>query len=311
MTNTPYIFENKTYLVLTSNLTSLIAGVIDSILLSGSGIVIVTDSEKTQKEISQNVGILPFLVPVPPSSDNQSFFFDNMPGKLQSMEIELFPIWKGLSIDRLRFWQLNNGLIDEFIFKLSFDVAVVDFDLVSPLSVTWDCFDDTILVKNRTFRTPEHLAYLQRGRAIKQVVTDKEIDIPYLERALGGNKAVVWQAEKPFEPPVEKQHKGECIYYDKRYIWQFNEYIERYGLKQPISFDERSIDMFHKCHNVPNVDVLPPSTVTKPETLVMFAYDEEVIDAINPQRIAIYDPYGVNMADVTSIGDERVVLING
>ena len=136
---TPYIFNgNKSYLVLTDNLTSLMAGVIDSILLSGSNITIVTSRKETQEAIAHNVGLPSFLVPVPSHSDNQMFFRTQMPGELDGMEFESFPLWKGLSIDRLRFWQVNNGLLNEFISKINYDIAVIDFDLMSPLSSVWE-----------------------------------------------------------------------------------------------------------------------------------------------------------------------------
>lgn len=312
MTDTPYIWEsNKTYLVVTDHLTSLIAGVIDSILVSGSGVIIVTSNSKTQKEIAQNIGILPFLIPIPSNNDNRSFFFDNMPGNLEELEVQSFPLWKGLGIDRLRFWQVNKGLLEEFVSKIKFDIAVIDFDMMSPLSSGWDMFDNIVVVKSYTLRTPEHYAFLKRyTKSINRVVTDKEIDKDYLKQ-IGVNNVSVWQAEKPFEPPIEKEYGDPCIYYDKRYIWQFNEYVERYGLLQPISFDQRSIDMFDKCHQLPNVQVVPPKAARTPSVLIMFAYDEEIIDAINPHKVMIFDPYGVNKAAEMFVGDDRVGFVNG
>lgn len=312
--DTPYIWEsNKTYLVATDHLTSLIAGAIDSILVSGSGVIIITGNSKTQKEIAQNVGILPFLIPIPSNNDNRSFFLDNMPGNLEELEVQSFPLWKGLSIDRLRFWQVNTGLLEEFISKINFDIAVIDFDLLSPLSSVWDMFDNTILVKSQTLRTPEHFAFLKRYTdlgMVRGVITDKNTDKNYLKQ-IGIDNVSTWQAEKPFEPPTEKEYGDVLIYYDKRYIWQFNEYVERYGLSQPISFDQRSIDMFDKCHQLPNVQVIPPKAAMTPRMLIMFAYDEEVIDAINPQKVMIFDPYGVNKANEMSVGDDRVEFISG
>ena len=89
--DTPYIFNgNKSYLVLADNLTSLMAGVIDSILLSGSNITIVTSRKETQEAIAQNVGLPSFLVPGPSYSDNQMFFRTQMPGELDGMEFESF-----------------------------------------------------------------------------------------------------------------------------------------------------------------------------------------------------------------------------
>lgn len=308
--DTPYTWENKTYLVLVDSLTSLTAGAIDSILVSGSGIIIATSNVKTRNEIAQNVGIIPFLIPVPTSNDNKSFFYNNMPGNLEDLEIESFPLWKGLSIDRLRFWQVNTKLLEEFISKVDFDEAVIDFDLLSPLSPCWDMFDSISLIKNGTLRTPEHFAFLKRYSelgVISGVVTDKEQDKIYLKQ-FGISNVSVWQAEKPFEPPIEKTYGEPCIYYDKQNIWQFNEFVERYGVLQPISFDQRSIDMFPKCHHY-NIEVLPPTAVTRPERLFMFSYDEQVIDRINPKQVIIFDPYGVNMAREMMAGDSRVVEV--
>lgn len=309
--DTPYTWENKTYLVLTDRLTSLIAGVVDSVLVSGSSIIIVTSDRQTRSEIAKNIGVAAFLVPVPGKNDNRSFFYDNMPGSLQDLEIESFPLWKGLSIDRLRFWQVNRDLLEEFISKIEFDTAVLDFDPMSPLSAVWDCFYDITLVKSGTLRTPEHYTFMQKHKGIiNGVITDKEIDKPYLKQ-LGIETASVWETERPFEPPVDKQYGEPAIYYDKRYLWQFNEFVERYGQIQPISFDERSIDLFPKCHNI-KATVLPPTAVTRPSRLFMFSYDEEVIDRIDPQQIVIFDPYGVNKAREMSCGDARVVeVMNG
>lgn len=316
--NTPYTWENRTYLVLTDSLTSLIAGVIDSILVSGSSIIIGTSNQKTRSEIIKNIGITPFLIPVPGKNDNRSFFYNNMPGSMEDLEIESFPLWKGLSADRLRFWQVNNELLKEFISKISFDTAVIDFDLLSPLSSIWEEIGQLIILKNQTLRTPEHFSFLVRNRErVEYVVTDKEMDVSYLSQA--DLQAEVWSVEKEFEPPIEKVYGLDAIYYDKRYIWQFNEYFDGKHLvigntkfPQAISFDSPSIELFPRCHPNAHVQVVPPNTITTPKRLIMFAYDEEVIDRISPKEVLIYDPYNVNRAVEMSVGDERVVrVING
>ena len=130
-----YVFDSsKTYLVLADNLSALLAACIDSILVSGGNIVIVTSKQETQQEIASKVGINPFLIPVPGHADDEAFFNNNMPGSLEDLEFKRFPLWKGLSIDRLRFWQVNNGLLNEFISKINFDVTILDLDLMSPLT---------------------------------------------------------------------------------------------------------------------------------------------------------------------------------
>lgn len=304
--NTSYIFDTKTYLVLTDSLTELIASAIDSFLISGSSTIIVTSRKEVQKAIAENIGLQSFVVPVLNENDNGLFYQQNMPGSLE-LEIEKFPLWKGLSIDRLRFWQVNNNLLKEFVSKLDFDTVVIDFDPMSPLSSVWDLLDDIILIKNETLRTPEHFAFLTKNsEKISKVITDKEMDVAYLN----GLNSVVWETEKPFEPPIEKVYADRAIYYDKRYIWQFNEFVEKYGYVQPISFDDRSIDLFNRCHPHVRGEILPPSAVVTPSELIMFAYDERVIDAIKPQKVAVFDPYGVNMTKDMIVGDERVGVIN-
>lgn len=311
--DTPYIFDSKTYLVLTDNLTSLVAGFIDSALLSGSNIVIVTSRKQVREQITNNVGFPTFLVPIPPANDNKLFFSTNMPGNLEELEYKSFPLWKGLSADRLRFWQVNNGLLKEFISKISFDTAVIDFDLLSPLSSVWEEIGQLIVLKNQTLRTPEHFSFLIRNKErIEYVVTDKEMDIPYLSQA--NLQTRVWDVEKEFEPPIEKVYGPDAIYYDKRYIWQFNEYFDgkhqvvgNTKFPQAVSFDNPSIELFPRCHPNAHVQVVPPNTVTTPNRLIMFAYDEEVIDRISPKEVLIYDPYNVNRAVEMSVGDDRVV----
>lgn len=302
------ILQNKTYLVLTNNLTSLIAATIDSALIAGGNIVIVTSKKEVQKAIADNVGLPSFLVDIPPSSDNRLFFDRHMPGSLEDLRVENYELWKGLSIDRLRFWQVNSDLLAKFISNINFDTVVVDFDLMSLLSPVWDSLDKPfILVKNRTLRTPEHYLFMVKNKSkIELVVTDKEMDGEYLESI--GVKTAVLEAEKPFEPPTEKVYGEKVIYYDKRYIWQFNEYVERYGWFQPVSYDNRSIELFTKCHGFKS-GILPVKTVKTPEQLIMFTYDEEVIDAMKPKEVLIYDPYQVNMAKETAVGDERVFIL--
>lgn len=308
--DTPYIFDSdKTYLFLVDNLTALVAAAIDSVLLSGSGIIVATNNEKTQREMAQSVGIQAFHIPLIPSHDNRLFHENNMPRSLESLDdFKLFPLWKGLSIDRLRFWQINRGLLEEFLSKLNFDVLVADFNIHSPLSSVHesDRFDKMVLIKNGTLRTPEHIAFIERNNGrILSIISDKEIDKPFI--AAVGSNPLIWVAEKEFEPPVDKEYGRPCIYYDKQYIWQFNMYVERLPLFQVVSLDERSIEMFPRCHNI-NTNILPVTAVTRPERLIMFAYDEQVIDRIEPKEVLIYDPYGANRAYMTSIGDDRVTI---
>jgi hypothetical protein len=304
-----YKFDSaKTYLVLTDNLSHLIAAAIDSVLLAGANIVIVTSNPKAQKEITEKIGITPFHVTVPPLSDDNQFFLGNMPGSLEDHVFNGFPLWKGLSIDRLRFWAINNNLLQEFIGNIHYDETVIDLDLMSPLtSLPIEMYRDATVVKNATLRTPEIYSFLQKLNP-KAVVTDRQMDVPYLDHFLDATK-MVWEQDKPFEPPVDKQYGLPVIYYDKRYIWQFNEYVERFDFAPPISFDKRSIEIFTRCHPVSGMYVLPPNAIGTPETLIMFAYDEQVIDTIKPKKVTIFDPYGVNMAQVMSMGDERVTLL--
>jgi hypothetical protein len=306
---TQYSFNpSKTYLVLTDSLSSLIAATIDSLLVSGANIVVVTSKSKVQQEITEKIGITPFHIPVPPLNDDHQFFLGNMPGSLEDLVFEGFPLWKGLSIDRLRFWQVNNDLLKKFIEKIDFDISIIDLDLMSRLtSLPIASYKESIVVKNATLRTPEIYSFLQKLQP-SAVITDKEMDIPYLDHFLDTTKKV-WAQEIPFEPPIDKVYGPPALYYDKRYIWQFNEYVERHEFVPPISFDERSIEVFSRCHPVGGMYVLPPSAIATPETLVMFAYDEQAIDAIKPKRVVIYDPYGVNMAEIMAIGDERVTVL--
>lgn len=306
---TQYHFNpSKTYLVLADSLSALIAATIDSLLVSGANIVIVTSSSKVQQEVTEKIGIVPFHVPIPPLNDDRRFFLGNMPGSLEDLVFNGFPLWKGLSIDRLRFWQVNNDLLRKFIERIDYDSVVLDLDLMSPLtSLPIGMYKDATVVKNATLRTPEIHSFLQKLQP-SAVITDKEMDVPYIDHFLDATKKV-WAQEVPFEPPIEKVHGPPALYYDKRYIWQFNEYVEKHEFIPPISFDTRSIEMFPRCHQINGAQVLPPSAIATPETLVMFAYDEQVIDVIKPKQVTVYDPYGVNMAEIMAIGDKRVTVL--
>jgi hypothetical protein len=56
--------------------------------------------------------------------------------------------------------------------------------------------------------------------------------------------------------------------------------------------------------------VLPPNTKPKPVELIMFAYDENIVNEIDPEKVFLFDPYGVNMASELSVGDSRVEFVD-
>jgi hypothetical protein len=117
--------------------------------------------------------------------------------------------------------------------------------------------------------------------------------------------ALIWADEKPVILPTQRdlEHRGAQIYYDKKYIWQFNEYENKEKLPV-VSLDERSIETFPLCH--PQSGVIHPPRMNV-EKLIMFGYDEGVIDTLNPLSVKIYDKYGVNMSKEMSFGDNRVI----
>jgi hypothetical protein len=181
---------------------------------------------------------------------------------------------------------------------------------MSSISVVYDNLSNLILLKNRTLRTPEHYNFMSQNKGrIKCVISDNENDIEYVDTL--NIPTVVWCNEDKLILPTERdeEKKGTLLYYDKKYIWQFSDYAEKEGLRYPIvSLDERSISIFESCHPRVNVNITPP--FNKPDTLIMFAYDEEVINQIDPRYVIIYDNYKVNLASIMSIGDKRVMDIH-
>lgn len=301
--------SNETYLLLTDSLTYLIAGFIDSCLVSGNNIVIVTTDKETKKAIENDIGTPVFYCPIKPQKNAGLFYKENMPGSLEDMSIDGFPIWKGLSIDRLRFWSIETGFLDEFISKLNYTKSVVDMNPMANISTVFDSIKNIVVLKNRTFRTPEILSFMeQQSDNIVEFVTDTNDDIPLLAKY---DKPIhIWAVEEKFKPPTADDREGQLCYYDKQYIWQFNELIERFGFIQPVSYDSRSIETFPLCHPGFKGKILPPNTKKRPLELVMFAYDENIIKQIDPEKVLIFDPYGVNRARELAVGDEKVRFIS-
>lgn len=307
--DTPYAKSGETYLLLADNLSTITAGFIDAVLLSGSDLVVITSNKAFEQEAREAMGISCFYTPITTKNDNKSFFYNNMPGSLEELKIESFPLWKGLAIDRLRFWQLELSLLREVVENTSYTKVVIQMNPHSPLSAIFDDFDtdNLIVLKDETLRTPEILNFLKQ-KSVECVITDSEIDTAFI--ANYAKSAMVWRIEQKYSPPDDRKKVEQLIYYDKQYIWQFNEFAEKYGEVQAVSHDERSRETFLLCHPKAKSKVVPPNLLGAPTELILFAYDEKVIAALDPEVVTIFDPYGVNMAKELSVGDERVRFVD-
>ncbi len=305
--DTPYLQTGETYLLLADNLTELVAGFIDACLLSGNDLVVATSNKAFREEVGKSMGLACFYLPTPSRNDNKIFFDDNMPGSMEDLEVDGFQLWKGLAIDRLRFWQLELNLLKKFIEEVSYTKVAIEMNPMSSLSAVFDSLQSITILKSDTLRTPEIVTFLQKkSDEIDCVITDSEIDTEFIFNYV--NNAKVWRIEEEYTPPDKQKRIEKLIYYDKQYIWQFNEFVENWGLFDTVSFDKRSQETFPLCH--PGLgEALPPETLPQPVELIMFSYDEQVIKAIKPEKITIFDPYGVNKAKEMSAGDTRVVLI--
>ena len=308
--DTPY-FSSKRYLLLTDSLTALVATAINAILVGGGTVMCVTSDQRIKNEVQTKVGV-PVTVVRIKGGDEIDFYNHHMPGSMEDLYFDDFPLWKGLSIDRLRFWHVDKNEALFLLSMLDYDEAILDLNMMTNISSVYEDVNcPTTVLKNGTLRTPAHLDFLTAmGDRLTRVVTNREIDIDYL-KAIKDVEVSVWRDEDPLILPTERDREKNLsvVYYDKQYAWQFNEVFPLISVNSVVTYDKRSAEVFPLCHF--GAKIIDAKLVeNNVNTLIMFGYDEGVIDKINPHHVIIHDKRAVNSARIMARGDKRVEVLD-
>lgn len=280
---------------------------------------IVCTDPAIRHKIFEETGFRSITIPLQRKADQEEIFHETfMPGVLDRYEWGDLPIWKAVSIDRLRFWS-HGDETDNFMSMVELmDITglTTTFDVHS--CIPWEALAwaesigvPTTLVKTRGIRNKECFMAAQMIPPSRLIVSFND-EAELYQRVLPDTEIVVVVGDRPKRPRVLKEKKDAlrsglgipddafvtAIVYDKRDEWAFMHLAKLVAhtnkLAESIIFpyDSRSEELFDK--SLPRDLVYgmlcdSPKFFAACDEIITFRYLEEVMGATPDIPVAIYD----------------------
>lgn len=307
-----------------------------------SDILVVTQSHEVASSLVSMGITRPILLPINGKSDNRAFHEQYMPGVLNELFIDSFPIWKSLAIDRWRFWHNANctqiidncSLIkyDELIISLDMhDIGVWDVARsVSGIPVT--------AIKTHHLRTPEFLdfllnvpvdnfvvSYSDEAEFIKTICPEKSVAIA--RGARSKREEVAFRKKQELRTGFELLNANSVIgvVYDKRDDWQFvrtfhsmiEQDVYRGFVFIVLPYDKRSAELYYSCvpqwikETVRMIPVDSAGLLNMCDRIIVNRFDEEFLNNL-PENIpvTIVDPFNLNLSQQLTLGVRDYYNVN-
>lgn len=295
-------------------------------ILESTDYMIVATDQNVASQLFQRGGIISHVLSAGgavSTGENDSDFFEKyMPGKLDGLEIDGYPIHKSLSVDRLKFWYIGRPLerLVDLILQIRADELVVSADIKNP--IIWSVaekFDGCVTaVKTESLRTREFYDYYP-DMPIDIMVVSFPDEEEYLKKACP-EKKVRSRANRKEKRVVEFQERGNLkaslgipankkvvgFIYDRRDMWQYKRAMS--GAKGdffPIAFpyDTRSSELFYLCDfsEIPLVE--SERFLDACDEVVMFRFLESVYNLLPKNtNVLVYDFFDINRSMETGTG---------
>ena len=211
--------------------------------------------------------------------EDKKFYDKFMPGELDGLEIESFPVWKSLSLDRLKFW-CDNGYSGYDI--PHYDVCYSSLDIMSVFPWIIKA-DKRIGVKVDSLRTRTMVDFLGLGYLDEIIVSyDDELSLHKTAVSKGITRQVKPELKNDgFKQSYSVGRKIAGIIFDKQNDWQYRELLsflsrnvnsEWYFVA--FATDERSAQLFPSIGGV--IETQPISMLKMCDTVIDFSFHESI-----------------------------------
>lgn len=248
-------------------------------------------------------------------SEKDRLFAEKMlPGKMEAygnFKDEELPVWKVLSLDRLKFWFDHPASINsDFINGISADEVYVSLDMDSPYPWTykWDLWTTAIQIGN--IRTPEFYFMSSLMKFDEYIVLAEEegeflrsLNLDGLITNVGGKtrngkRIIESQEREDLKKSAGLSGNITGIIFDKRDEWQARKYITDHKIV-PLLFpaDERSLELIPSVFHGYKYFTQPNMVLTDMcDTLVAFRWNENYFNDGIPNNFKVMDYHGMNLA---------------
>lgn len=245
---------------------------------------------------------------------DKKFFDLFMPGDLDGLSLNGFPVWKALSLDRLKFWY--SDYYSKYDFP-HYDVCYYSLDIMSSFPWVIDA-DKRIGIKVNSLRTREMVDFLRSGYFDEVIVSfDDELKLADVTKSKGikrQTKQILNNQSFRDSHAYGKEVVG--IIFDKQNDWQYRLFLDKLTTKPHLfdryyfmafASDERSAELFYTIGG--KLELQPLVLLKNCNKIVDFAFHESIYNNCLGEYV-IADYGNINNALATTAGLEEIKVIH-